>query len=70
MLEAGKVRLRPNRGFPFGLARQRHPHNPVGLFDHFFEHIMPSEQDVEISLRAFDLRHENPAPLASGQTAD
>jgi hypothetical protein len=39
---SGRVRLRPNRGFPVGLAQQCHPPTfSLGLFDHF----TPPEQD-------------------------
>jgi hypothetical protein len=42
---AGRAKLRLSRGFPLGLARQRHPHKfSLGLFDHF----TPNEQEVEL----------------------
>jgi len=32
----GRAKLRLSRGFPFGLARRRHPKKfPLGLFQHF-----------------------------------
>src|SRR5580658_5771445 len=41
----GRVRLRPNRGFPLGLVRQRHTQILARMIDHF----MPREQDLENS---------------------
>jgi hypothetical protein len=44
----GRVRLRPNRGFPLGLAQQRRPHKfSARLFDLF----TAPEQGVEFSRR-------------------